>query len=154
MLAVTDLGQMWSSGGERLSSPLLTFEISQSQRCTFMRSKSCFRSHQIFFALSSIYTWGCSPDVCVSMKHTIIKLQSGWDNARNVRTRALGWPGKTWTLTSAHTKLVLFKRPTEMYFICFSKELLLFWAGGHIQLVLVLILPTGNCLYFGEQILL
>lgn len=41
-----------------------------------------------------------------------------------------------------------------MYFICFSKELLLFPAGGHTQLVMVLILPTGNCLYFEEQILL
>lgn len=41
-----------------------------------------------------------------------------------------------------------------MHFICFSKELLLFPASGHVQLVMVLTLPTGNCLYFGEQILL
>lgn len=64
----------WCSGGERISTPLQSFQVSQSQGCAFKGSKTCFRSHQIFSTLPSSYTWGCSPDVCVCMKHTIIKL--------------------------------------------------------------------------------
>lgn len=74
MPAATDPSQMWCSGGERISTPLQSFQVSQSQGCAFKGSKTCFRSRQIFSSLPSSYTWGCSPDVCVCMKHTIIKL--------------------------------------------------------------------------------
>lgn len=66
-----------------------------------------------------------TPDIFCTVQHLYLRMFSRclcfyetynnkvviwWDNARNVRTRALGRPGKTWTLTSPHTKLVLFIR--------------------------------------------